>query len=194
MLLQFKRLQSENHLRRREENNKFLFKRFFKFVQKRHGEPPQKSFDRFYREVLSQEFDKDALAEYFKVVRDTPLPLGENKQSLEKAYRVPCKINAEFEEKLLRIPRFREELRAYMRDHLIEQTKNELKESGLRFLYRFYLILKEIDPNALTAALSNHIFSKKCKSSWTVSEVNEIIEDMQRRIERAGQTTESSAN
>jgi hypothetical protein len=182
MLLQCRKLQTTNHPRRREENNKFLFKRFFKWIQKKPGASPHQAFEDFQRGVLGAEFSDEDIAEYFRVVRDTPPPFGRGKQLMEKAYLVPFKINAEFENKLLGIPRFRQELLVYMEQHLPGQARKELKDGGIRCLFRFYLILKEIDLNAFSSALSNHVFTKKCKTPWTISEVNEIVNDMTARI------------
>lgn len=182
MLHQCRKLQTQNHPRRREENNKFLFKRFFKWIQKSPTLSPRQAFERFRAEVLEGQLTAQDVEEHFRVVRDTPPPFGGGKQTMEKAFHVPVKINAEFENKLLRIPRFREVLSGFMRDHLTEQARTELKDGGIRCLFRFYLILKEIDLNAFSSVLSNHVFTKKCKAPWTVSEVNEIIADMTARI------------
>lgn len=191
MLLQFRKLQNESQRRRREENNKFLFKRFFKFIQKRSNESPDSLFETFYLNVLSQQFQRSEIDEYFKNVRDTPPLFGLKKSVQEHVYKVPCKINSEFEERLLRIPSFREELTDYMHNQLVEQTKNDLKDKGVRFLFRFYLIFKEIDCNMISTVVSNHMFSKKCKAFWTVKDVHDIIEEMDYKIKRAN-TLEST--
>ena len=176
MLAQFQQMQKTPSKRRKEENNKFLFKRFFKFVQKRFGENMDQGFQEFYRECLSQEFSRVETDEFFILVKGEEIRGG--------VCWVPRKINNQFVDRLLRIKKFRIELGKYMDENLLNQVKHELKKKGMKCLFRFYLIIKEINMEAFHSTISNYVLSKKLKVYWSVGEVRGIIENMQARMKR----------
>ena len=97
-------------------------------------------------------------------------------------YWVPAKINNEFVDRLLKIEKFRHHLDKYMADNLVDEAREELKKKGMKFLFKFYLVIKEMDLDIFRATVSNHMFSRKCKSPWTINEVSMIIESMRKRM------------
>ena len=165
--------------KRREENYKFLFKRFFKHIQTKFENsqlPFQSSFESFLAPVFSQ----IELSEYFKLIKETRQS-KDGKRSWRTSVYLPRKLNTEFANRILNNPFLRDELSEYLNCHLRDQLRQEIRRKTLTLTNRFRDLFYQNDDSSFFAAVKKHMNGKPLRF-WTLSEVEQVIVDLNQKI------------
>ena len=169
--------------KRKEENHKFLFKRFFKFLQ--NGlENPEEVFQKITEKFLLGEFTQEEISHYFKPTKE--IRLASSPQTFKKnCYFIPFKLNNDFLNRILKIDLLRNELDFYMTKILPEQAKEEIKTKTLKFMSQFKEIyLHSRNYEIFSDAIMNCAIDCNHKNIWSLGEINSIIIEMKNRMKK----------
>ena len=170
-------------VKRKEENNKFLFKRFFKFLQ-RGCEDPEEAFQKITDKFLLGEFKSDEIWHYFRPINEGKMA-SQVQSFKKKCYFIPFKLNNDFLNRILKIDLLRAELDFYMTNVLPEQAKEEIKVKSLKFMSQFKEIyLQSRNYEIFSDAIMNCAIDCNHKNIWSIGEINSIIDDMKSRISK----------
>lgn len=188
-LTEFQKLPSP---KRKEENNKFVFKRFFKFLQK-EGPGGRLGFMEVFNRYLSSNFDISEIDTFFK-------PTKEHKPDAtrlvaKKGYFIPFKLNHAFLRRLFEIGPLMTRLYFYLDHILLEQVKEEIKTKSLKFMSQFKTLYETTkNYEIFSDAIHNYALDCQHKNLWSVGEVKSVIADLKARIDRKEVVNEGHAN
>lgn len=165
--------------KRREENYKFLFKRFFKHIQTKSEDSElqtQSAFEYFMALV----FSTSEILEYFKVVKE--IRHGQDgRRSGRISYYLPKKLNTEFTNRIIKNELLREELAQYLNCVLRDQIREEITKKTRALTVRFRDLFNQDDDPLFFSAVEKKLNGKLLRF-WTLNEVDQIIVDLNEKI------------
>lgn len=183
MLTQLVEIQNLPSKKRKEENHKFVFKRFFKYLQKT-TENPEDAFQIMITKYLAFDFTKKELAIYFRPSKDVRFSY-ESRKLAKDSYYIPCKLNKEFLKRILKIDSIRKEIEFYLVHILPGQVKIENRDRIVNFMLQFQKIFIESDEFGIFSdAIVNSVVCSRHKNLWSIGEVNYVIQEIRKKMEK----------
>lgn len=184
LLGQLAELQKLPSPKRKEENNKFVFKRFFKFLQK-EGEGGRPGFMAIFDRYLQGSFEVAEIDKFFKPTKeqkpDALRPAG------KKGYYIPYKLNHAFLRRLFVIEPLMNRLNFYLDNVLLEQVKEEIRTKSLKFMSQFKALYDTTrNYEIFSDAIHNYALDCQHKNLWSVGEVSSVISELKSKIDRKG--------
>lgn len=182
LLRQLTEIQKLPSHKRKEENNKFVFKRFFKFLQK-EGEGGRSGFQVVFDRYLSAAFQPDEIDKFFKPTKDTKPDF--NRPAGKKGYFIPYKLNTAFLRRLFGIGPLMGRLVHYLDHVLLEQVKEEIATKTLKFMSQFKTLYETTrNYEIFSDAIHNYALDCQHKNIWSVGEVSSVIQDLKARFDQ----------
>ena len=181
LLIQLTEVQNLPSKKRKEENHKFLFKRFFKYLQN-SSENSEEAYRLMTRTHLCNYFNKAELENYFQPTKDIKF-CSEPRKFGKSSYYTPCKLNKEFLRRLLMIESVQRELDFFMTHILPELVQTEIKAKIETFMAQFQNAFREGDEFGIFSdAVVNSSFNSNHKNLWSMGEVNFVIQEIRKRM------------
>lgn len=189
LLKDIQEIQRQPSKKRREEKDKFLFKRFFRSLQ-RSSECGRFSFAEISTQHLSSEFSPDEIAIFFRPTKES-LRL-DSPQSVRKQHFIPWRLTNDFLNRLLKIDWVKRQLLFYVDNLLLGQVKLEIEKKAGNFINQYRHFLDESHSiDALTKSVKDFPLKNDLKMFWTISEVNSVISEVKERIRRTDRETKT---
>lgn len=183
LLGQLRELQKLPSSKRKEENHKFVLKRFFKYIQKGEG-GGRAGFLAVFRKYLAGHFDESEIDKFFKQTKEQKADPATGVR--KKAYFIPYKLNHAFLKRLFAVKPLMERLLFYMDNVLIGQVKEEIQSKSLKFMSQFKSIYEQTgDYEIFSDTIMNYAIDCNHKNLWSVGEVASVVSDLKLRIEGA---------
>lgn len=177
---------SVSPIKRQEENDKFLFRQFFRHLQGNFRDP-SRYFGWVYHTYLASEFSEDEIRRYFrplsytKGLQKSKRTATHNSGFSEAIFWQPTVFTSQVINRLLRLGALRKELRRFMADHLIENSKEEVRVKSLALLNKFRCYFTEKNYELYINALVNSLSMSKLKV-FSINDVERLMDRMNARI------------
>lgn len=167
--------------RRSEEKHKFLFRKYFRYLQGDFTDPA-KSFANVFASMLSSEFSSEESSVLFRPVV-YPKVKGSQPPGDEPpvTFCLPTTYNKKFVARLLTIPQVRASLLEFMDGRLLEVSKREVRCKILALVSRFRSFFEKVNIDLFTKAIGNYVVEKNL-SFWSLKEVQSLIESVKERL------------